>query len=109
MEIDDLTARLDEAMANGTRAPTIFYYRGLLAALRDDPASADAALTEARERGWFDPVALQVDLAWRPYRESAWFEVQHRWLEDKAARERAILAAGTPGGGTSAAAGRPGG
>lgn len=108
-EIDDLSARLDEAMSNGTRAPAIFYYRAVLAALRDDPAGADAALTQARERGWFDPVALQVDLAWRPYRESAWFEAQRRWLEDKAARERAILAAGTPRAGTSAAAGRPGG
>jgi DNA-binding winged helix-turn-helix (wHTH) protein/TolB-like protein/thioredoxin-like negative regulator of GroEL len=107
-EIDDLTARLDEARANGTRAPTIFYYRALLAALRDDPASADAALTEARERGWFDPVALQVDLAWRPYRESAWFEAQRRSLEDKAARERALLATGTPGDRAPAAAGRPG-
>jgi hypothetical protein len=32
----------------------------VLAALRDDPASAFA---EARERGWFDPVARKVDLA----------------------------------------------
>lgn len=93
-ELDDLSARLDEAMAGGTRAPAIFYYRALLAALRDDPAAADAALTEARERGWFDPVALEVDLAWRPYRQSAWFQAQRRGLEEKAARERAILAAG---------------
>jgi tetratricopeptide (TPR) repeat protein len=94
-EIDDLTARLDEAMVHGTRAPTIFYYRALLAALRDDPVSADAALTEARERGWFDPVALDVDLAWRPYRQQGWFKAQRQWLADKAARERALLAAET--------------
>jgi hypothetical protein len=33
-ELDDLSARLDEAMAGGTRAPAIFYYRALVAALR---------------------------------------------------------------------------
>ena len=92
-ELNDLASRLDEADAGGTRAPSIYYQRALLAALRDDPAGADAALTEARERGWFDPVALDVDLPWRPYRESAWFQAQRRWMEEKAARERATLAA----------------
>jgi len=49
-ELDDLSGRLDEAMAGGTRAPAIFYRRALLAALRDDPTAADAAMNEARER-----------------------------------------------------------
>ena len=93
-ELQDLAARLQRAEAAGTRVPVLTYHRAVLAALRDDPAAADAALTEARQNGWFDPLALEVDLVWRPYRHAGWFQAQRQWLADKAKRERALLGAG---------------
>jgi tetratricopeptide (TPR) repeat protein len=93
-ELNDLEVRLQRAADAGTRVPVLAYYRAVVAALRDDPEAADAALTEARNNGWFDPLALEVDLAWRPYGNAAWFRAQRQWLAEKAARERAALAAG---------------
>lgn len=92
VELQDFAARLDQAASAGTRVPVLTYYRAVLAALRDDPEAADAALSEARNRGWFDPLALDVDLAWRPYRNDGWFRSQRLALDSKAARERAALA-----------------
>jgi hypothetical protein len=92
VELQDFAARLDQAASTGTRVPVLTYYRAVLAALRDDPEAADAALSEARNRGWFDPLALGVDLAWRPYRNDGWFRAQRLALDSKAARERAALA-----------------
>ena len=91
-ELEDFAARLNQAAAAGTKVPVIDYYRAVLSALRDDPEAADAALSEARESGWFDPLALDVDLAWRPYRNDAWFQAQRQALASKAALERAALA-----------------
>jgi hypothetical protein len=85
--------RLDRAADAGVATPSMDYYRALLAALRDDPAGADGVLTRARERGWFGPLALQIDLPWRPYQQSEWFARQRAALSAKAASERAILAA----------------
>jgi DNA-binding winged helix-turn-helix (wHTH) protein/tetratricopeptide (TPR) repeat protein/TolB-like protein len=93
-ELKDLKARLQRAADAGTHVPVLAYYRAVVAVLRDDPKAADAALTEARNNGWFDPLALEVDLAWRPYWNAGWFQAQKQWLADKAKRERALLAAG---------------
>lgn len=93
-ELDDLATRLDRVAANGLKVPSINYDRALVAALRDDPAGADAALTTARDSGWFDPVALDVDLVWLPFRHSDWFLRQRQALADKAAQQRKMLADG---------------
>jgi len=93
-ELDDLSTRLDRAEAAGVKVPAIYYDRALLAALRDDQAGADAALTTARDSGWFDPLALDVDLVWLPFRHAGWFLRQRQALADKAAEQRKLLAAG---------------
>lgn len=93
-ELDDLSTRLDRAESAGLRVPAINYHWALLAALRDDPTGADAALTKARESGWFDPLALDVDQVWLPFRHSDWFLRQRQALADKAARQSRALAAG---------------
>jgi len=90
-ELADYAARLDRAHEGGTAIPVMDYHRAALAALRDDPGGADAALLRAFARGWFDPIALEVDLAWRPYRGSAWLERHRAALAAKAAAERARL------------------
>jgi hypothetical protein len=90
-ELADYANRLDGALDGGTAIPVIDYHLAALAALRDDPDGADAALLRAFERGWFDPIALEVDLAWRPYRGSAWLERHRAALAAKAAAERAEL------------------
>ena len=87
-ELADYAARLERAIDGGTAIPVIEYHRAALAALRGDPDAADKALAMARERGWFDPIALEVDLAWRPYRGSGWLERHRSALAEKAAAER---------------------
>jgi DNA-binding winged helix-turn-helix (wHTH) protein/TolB-like protein len=90
-ELDDLAGRVDAALAGGTGVPAIHYQRAMLAALRDDVAEADALLHQARARGWFDPLALEVDLVWRPFRDSDWMQEQRVADAAKVASERAKL------------------
>jgi DNA-binding winged helix-turn-helix (wHTH) protein/TolB-like protein/tetratricopeptide (TPR) repeat protein len=96
-ELADYAARLERASEGGTAIPVIEYHRAALAALRDDPVGADAALRRARDRGWFDPIALEVDLAWRPHRGSDWLDRHREALAAKAAAERARFRRAAPG------------
>jgi DNA-binding winged helix-turn-helix (wHTH) protein/TolB-like protein len=90
-ELDDYAQRLDEAIAGGTALPLIDYHRAALAALRDDTATADRLLTTALERGWVDPLALDIDLTWRAFTQSEWLTRQRSAQAGRIEQERKRL------------------
>jgi tetratricopeptide (TPR) repeat protein len=91
-ELADFVRRLDAAVAGGTNLPSIDYLRAMQCALRDDPQGADRALGTALSRGWVDPLAFEVDLAWAPYRNADWLQRQRAAQSARIAQERQKLA-----------------
>jgi len=76
------------------------YRKAVLAALDGDAAQAQQLLTSALDGGWLDASALDSDVAWTPYRDSAWLGSIRARIDARVQQERRQLrSTQTPSGG----------
>ena len=81
---------LVERLANqGVVLPFLTYRKAVLAALDGDAVQAQQLLTQALDGGWLDASALDSDVAWKPYHDSAWLGAIRARIDERARQERA--------------------